>query len=730
VDGRGNAVYFEHTVGGQTRAETNALGDTTYWDYDLAGRQSVRTDPDDRITHCYYDAAGLVSARQHLGDSAAYFAYNENAGRTMMQDPTSTTYWTYDALDRMIIEEAIGGHRTAFYYDNRSDLRTVPDPENGLTYYTYDAANRQTSVKNPWAEVTYYEYTPAGRLTKRTLGNEAVTYHEYDAAGRASEVDNRKSDMSVISSFEYARDENGNPVSIVREDGYIVYYEYDAKNQLTSELQRDDEEQDVYAYEWDYDAAGNREYQTFNTVTTYYEYNAANELTEETTGADTTYYYYDHSGNTVAKQEAAGATYCQYDHENLMTRTDFADASHNYFAYDADSKRVEKRDSEGYARFIYQGPNMLALLQEQNESEEAVVHYTMGDGLEAMRRANGGDIETGASSFYHFDALGSTFDLSASDETISDTYLYNAWGEILHRTGTTVNPHTYVGKKRYYLTPDPALHLLGLRYYSALLARFVSVDPAKAGGNWYLYAENIPLSRYDSSGLVDVQLTFDDGPAGASISIMAALARHGNPKVGFFWVGKRMRSGLGRLLVRVAEAAGHIVANHSYSHALDSDNKFYTTLTKQRLEWEICMWELAYKRATHKDYGPPKHWRAPAWDYDQRVSGVFAGEHYSPHSGAHIRSRDAWPHYFQEKRLARCVLKWIKQCTDPTTLVVGWHDERGTAPVTPDAIEVFLTEAHLHGITVVDYDATKTGVVGKPTEIDGVWMTKCMLYLL
>jgi len=86
----------------------------------------------------------------------------------------------------------------------------------------------------------------------------------------------------------------------------------------------------------------------------------------------------------------AGATCYQYDYENLMTRIDFADASHNYFAYDADSKRVEKRDSEEYSRFIYQGPDMLKLLQERDEAEEAVVQYTMGAGLEAMRRANGG----------------------------------------------------------------------------------------------------------------------------------------------------------------------------------------------------------------------------------------------------------------------------------------------------------------------------------------------------
>ena len=55
---------------------------------------------------------------------------------------------------------------------------------------------------------------------------------------RAGKVDNRKSDMNVISSFEYVRDANGNPLSIAREDDAVVYYEYDAKNQLTSEIQR------------------------------------------------------------------------------------------------------------------------------------------------------------------------------------------------------------------------------------------------------------------------------------------------------------------------------------------------------------------------------------------------------------------------------------------------------------------------------------------------------------
>ena len=54
-------------------------------------------------------------------------------------------------------------NRTAFYYDNRSNLKCVLDPDNGLTYYTYDSLHRMTSVKDPWGEVTQYESSPGGR---------------------------------------------------------------------------------------------------------------------------------------------------------------------------------------------------------------------------------------------------------------------------------------------------------------------------------------------------------------------------------------------------------------------------------------------------------------------------------------------------------------------------------------------------------------------------------------
>jgi hypothetical protein len=54
--------------------------------------------------------------------------------------------------------------------------------------------------------------------------------------------------MSVISSFEYERDALGNPLSILREDGSVVYYGHDVKNQLTGEIHRDPEGATVHAW--------------------------------------------------------------------------------------------------------------------------------------------------------------------------------------------------------------------------------------------------------------------------------------------------------------------------------------------------------------------------------------------------------------------------------------------------------------------------------------------------
>ena len=79
---------------------------------------------------------------------------------------------------------------------------------------------------------------------------------------------------------------------------------------------------------------------------------------------------------------------------------------------------------------------------------------------------------SGVSHFYHYNHLGTTIALTASNQTVSDTYTHDAWGVLLSSTGSTVNPHTYVGRERYYLMPNADLYHLGFRDYNQALGRF------------------------------------------------------------------------------------------------------------------------------------------------------------------------------------------------------------------------------------------------------------------
>jgi len=58
-----------------------------------------------------------------------------------------------------------------------------------------------------------------------------------------------------------------------------------------------------------------------------------------------------------------------------------------------------------------------------------------------------------------------------------------------------------VGASQYQTDGDTGLLLLGHRYYDASVGRFLTADPAKAGGNWYAYCDNNPLKGTDPEGL-------------------------------------------------------------------------------------------------------------------------------------------------------------------------------------------------------------------------------------
>lgn len=108
----------------------------------------------------------------------------------------------------------------------------------------------------------------------------------------------------------------------------------------------------------------------------------------------------------------------------------------------------------------------------------------------------------GVSHFYHYDGLGSTVQLTDVNQQVTDTYVYQAFGEEKAISGTTVNPYRFGGKVGYYKETNLTQHYVRARHYSPSVSRWLSRDPAGFvdGINWYAYVINLPTRFLDPSG--------------------------------------------------------------------------------------------------------------------------------------------------------------------------------------------------------------------------------------
>ena len=105
-----------------------------------------------------------------------------------------------------------------------------------------------------------------------------------------------------------------------------------------------------------------------------------------------------------------------------------------------------------------------------------------------------------------------------------------------------------------------------------------------------------------------VSITFDDGPHGVATEKVLAALKDYNAKAAFFCIGKKI-SAETQLLKKIDEA-GHIIANHSYTH----DNLFDLQSTN-KLSEEIELTNKEIKKAIGKTplfFRPPYGVATPA----------------------------------------------------------------------------------------------------------------------
>lgn len=340
---------------------------------------------------------------------------------------------------------------------------------------------------------------------QKKLDNGTWTSITYDAAGRTTAVANLKSDDSVISSFDYACDGAGNRLSVVEAGGDRVTWTYDRTYQLLTE---DRSGVSGYTHTFTYDPVGNRLTKDDGTTVTTSVYDAANRLQTAEDGSGVTTYTFDANGNERSIETPSGdLTTYTWDFENQMVRAEDPLGDITTYVYSAQEQRVSKETETETTKFLWDGQN---IVQEYDELDVTQADYTHDPqpapqpfgNLVSQHR----DVE---SSFYHFDALGSTRELTDSAEVETDDYTYEAFGKVASSSGTTENPFQWVGAKGVY-TQEDERRWMRAREMDAASGRFLSEDPARDDSNLYRYTGNNAVTTSDPSGLNGPLTEFDD----------------------------------------------------------------------------------------------------------------------------------------------------------------------------------------------------------------------------
>ncbi len=338
----------------------------------------------------------------------------------------------------------------------------------------------------------------------------------------------RDNSWGTIISLSYSgRDNSGNP-TLIEGDSGDTSYDYDANSRLISENTTS------FGYDW----IGNRLNPPANPNPMVY--NKADQLTSWPGNYSYTYHD-DGSLYVVLNQYQTPVRSYSYHPSRLLNEAVYIGGFCSN-TWDASSNRVGFTISVDDYTLVYDPTAGIPAVIEEVTSTGSVYYYREPNG-ELIARLAGENW-----SYYHFDELGSTRALTDGTGSVTDTYTYDAWGNVTDHTGSTEQPYQYVGRFGYYThyqNSNFKLLQLGVRFYDPEIGRFAQRDTAKEGLNWYTYVRNAPVNGIDPTGLRCTpvgQAVRDDQP-----SIVPAPSFVKHLQTIYFWVqvGYEVTAGIG-----------------------------------------------------------------------------------------------------------------------------------------------------------------------------------------
>ncbi len=265
-----------------------------------------------------------------------------------------------------------------------------------------------------------------------------------------------------------------------------IEYTYDKLDRLTEVDAPGTVRDTTYAF----DAVGNRVSMVRNSVTTNSTFDKADRVL--TVGA--TSYTTDANGNVTAK----GAATFEYDQANRLVEGITLASKHVHYRYDGDGQRVQSwccNDEPPLEIYDGLGPTAPLLMSDDTK----FVYGADGLAYTHIPSNNRRVVQ-------HRDALGSARAKSDDDGEVVEVYQYDEYGVEIARKGENIDPFGFKARKKDL---DTGLNLMGYRDYDPAVGRFLQRDPARSGGNHFVYANNNPTSQTDPTGLECEELDKD-----------------------------------------------------------------------------------------------------------------------------------------------------------------------------------------------------------------------------
>lgn len=303
---------------------------------------------------------------------------------------------------------------------------------------------------------------------------------------RTGTIVNTLDASSVISSFAYDYDDNGNRVEQVEQNGgaeETTGYDYNVLDRLATVTYPDN----IISLD------GNNTLRDLD-----YVYDPRNQLTDINDlleAQQNVSYTFDGNGNQTSKTVDSTTTDFVYDARDNLRQVLTGGSSVGQFLYDDKGMRIEKLGDRGTERYTYDD---LSVITQSDGSNSTIAKYDYG-----AARLLSLNHETEGTQFYLNDVLGSVANLTREDGGIQARYQYDAFGNYRQQVGTSHNRFGFTGHE---VDTETGLIYFKARFYDPETGRFLSHDAFEGRQDKppslhrYLYVYQNPTFFIDPDG--------------------------------------------------------------------------------------------------------------------------------------------------------------------------------------------------------------------------------------